>query len=122
MSEAALRSRDTGAETVARTLGAGPWRVLAWITLPLAAPALARGTALALGRSLGEFGATIAFAGSRQGVTRTMPLAIYLERESDTATSLALAVALIAVSFVVVGATTVRWDRLVTRRSNWTRR
>ena len=113
--EAALRSRDTGAETVARTLGAGPWRVLAWITLPLAAPALARGTALALGRSLGEFGATIAFAGSRQGVTRTMPLAIYLERESDTATSLALAVALIAVSFVVVGATTVRWDRLVTR-------
>ena len=63
--EAALRSRDTHAETTARTLGAGPWRVLAQVTLPLAAPAMARGTALALGRSLGEFGATIAFAGSR---------------------------------------------------------
>jgi len=64
--------------------------------MPLAAPALARGTALALGRSLGEFGATIAFAGSKEGVTRTMPLAIYLEREKDTATSLALAAVLLA--------------------------
>ena len=71
--EAALRSRDTQAETVARTLGAGPWTVLARVTLPLVGPALARGTALALGRSLGEFGATIAFAGSKEGVTRTMP-------------------------------------------------
>ncbi len=111
--EAALRSRDTRPETVARTLGAGPWRVLLSITLPLVAPALARGTALALGRSLGEFGATLAFAGSREGVTRTMPLAIYLARESDTPTALALATLLTAVSFVVVGATTLRWDRLV---------
>ena len=76
--EAALRSRDKRAEVTARSLGAGPWRVLAQVTLPLATPALARGTALALGRSLGEFGATIAFAGSKEGVTRTMPLAIYL--------------------------------------------
>ena len=111
--EAALRSRDERAETTARTLGAGPWRVLAQITLPLAAPALARGTALALGRSLGEFGATIAFAGSKEGVTRTMPLAIYLEREKDTATSLALAAVLIGLSFIIVGATTVDWSRLV---------
>ena len=111
--EAALRSRDTHAETTARTLGAGPWRVLTQITLPLAAPALARGTALALGRSLGEFGATIAFAGSREGVTRTMPLAIYLEKESDTATALALAVVLIGMSFIIVGATTVDWSGLV---------
>jgi len=110
--EAALRSRDTHAETTARTLGAGPWRVLTQITLPLAAPALARGTALALGRSLGEFGATIAFAGSKEGVTRTMPLAIYLEREKDTATSLALAAVLIGLSFVIVGATNVDWSRL----------
>ena len=107
--EAALRSRDERAETTARTLGAGPWRVLAQITLPLAAPALARGTALALGRSLGEFGATIAFAGSKEGVTRTMPLAIYLEREKDTATSLALAAVLIGLSFIIVGATNVDW-------------
>ena len=111
--EAALRSRDTHAETTARTLGAGPWRVLAQVTLPLATPALARGTALALGRSLGEFGATIAFAGSKEGVTRTMPLAIYLEREKDTATSLALAVVLIGLSFIIVGATTVDWSGLI---------
>jgi len=110
--EAALRSRDERAETTARSLGAGPWRVLGQITLPLAAPALARGTALALGRSLGEFGATIAFAGSKEGVTRTMPLAIYLEREKDTATSLAMAAVLIGLSFLIVGATTVEWSRL----------
>lgn len=114
--EAALRTRDTRAETVARTLGAGPWTVLRRVTLPLAGPALARGTALALGRSLGEFGATIAFAGSKEGVTRTMPLAIYLERESDTQTSLALAVVLIALSFVIVGATNVSWSALRPRR------
>ena len=113
--EAALRSRDTRPETIARTLGAGPTTVLARITLPLAAPALARGTALALGRSLGEFGATIAFAGSREGVTRTVPLAVYLEREHDTPTALALAVVLIAASFLVVGATSVRWNVLVRR-------
>ena len=109
--EAALRSRDKRAEVTARSLGAGPWRVLAQVTLPLATPALARGTALALGRSLGEFGATIAFAGSKEGVTRTMPLAIYLEREKDTATSLALAAVLIGLSFVIVGATNIDWGR-----------
>ena len=112
--EAALRSRDTHLETIARTLGAREWRVLTRITLPLVGPALARGTALALGRSLGEFGATIAFAGSKEGVTRTMPLAIYLERENDTATSLALAVVLIALSFLIVGATSVRWGDALT--------
>ena len=113
--EAALRSRDKRAEVTARSLGAGPWRVLAQVTLPLAVPALARGTALALGRSLGEFGATIAFAGSKEGVTRTMPLAIYLEREKDTATSLALAAVLIGLSFVIVGATNIDWSRVATR-------
>ena len=113
--EAALRSRDKRAEVTARSLGAGPWRVLAQVTLPLATPALARGTALALGRSLGEFGATIAFAGSKEGVTRTMPLAIYLEREKDTATSLALAAVLIGLSFVIVGATNIDWSRVATR-------
>ena len=116
--EAALRSRDTRLETIARTLGAREWRVLTRITLPLVGPALARGTALALGRSLGEFGATIAFAGSKEGVTRTMPLAIYLERESDTATSLALAVVLIALSFLIVGATSIQWgDALAALRT-----
>ena len=113
--EAALRSRDKRAEVTARSLGAGPWRVLVQVTLPLATPALARGTALALGRSLGEFGATIAFAGSKEGVTRTMPLAIYLEREKDTATSLALAAVLIGLSFIIVGATNIDWGRVASR-------
>ncbi|ARD42193.1 ATP-binding cassette domain-containing protein [Actinomyces gaoshouyii] len=113
--EAALRSRDERAEMIARTLGAGPWRLLVRITLPMVGPALARGTALALGRGLGEFGATIAFAGSKEGVTRTMPLAIYLQREEDTATALALAVVLIAAAALVVGATTVPWGTLLQR-------
>ena len=103
--EAALRSRDYQAERMARTLGAGSLTVLMRITLPLVAPALARGTALALGRALGEFGATLTFAGSLEGTTRTMPLAIYLERESDADTALALAVALVVTSALLVGLT-----------------
>lgn len=103
--EAALRSRDCQAERMARTLGAGSLTVLMRITLPLVAPALARGTALALGRALGEFGATLTFAGSLEGTTRTMPLAIYLERESDADTAMALAVALVVASALVVGLT-----------------
>lgn len=100
--EAALRSRDRQAERMARTLGAGSLTVLMRITLPLVAPALARGTALALGRALGEFGATLTFAGSLEGTTRTMPLAIYLERESDADTAMALAVVLVVTSALVV--------------------
>lgn len=103
--EAALRSRDCQAERMARTLGAGSLTVLMRITLPLVAPALARGTALALGRALGEFGATLTFAGSLEGTTRTMPLAIYLERESDADTALALAVVLVVTSALLVGLT-----------------
>ncbi len=103
--EAALRSRDRQAERMARTLGAGSLTALMRITLPLVAPALARGTALALGRALGEFGATLTFAGSLEGTTRTMPLAIYLERESDADTAMALAVVLVVTSALVVGLT-----------------
>lgn len=103
--EAALRTRDRQAERMARTLGAGSLTVLMRITLPLVAPALARGTALALGRALGEFGATLTFAGSLEGTTRTMPLAIYLERESDADTAMALAVVLVVTSALVVGLT-----------------
>ena len=103
--EAALRTRDCQAERMARTLGAGSLTVLVRITLPLVAPALARGTALALGRALGEFGATLTFAGSLEGTTRTMPLAIYLERESDADTAMALAVVLVVTSALVVGLT-----------------
>ena len=76
--ESALRSREQGLEEMASSLGASPSRVFWQITLPTVLPGLGRGAALALARCLGEFGATLTFAGSMQGVTRTMPLQIYL--------------------------------------------
>lgn len=103
--EAALRSRPAGLEETAASLGAGPTRVLRTITLPLVAPALARGTALSLARCLGEFGATLTFAGSLQGVTRTMPLQIYLARETDSDNALALGALLVVVAALVVAGT-----------------
>lgn len=107
--EAAERQRGGAHERAARQLGAGRWRVFLTVTLPLAAPSIVAGGALAYARSLGEFGATIAFAGSLQGVTRTLPLEIYLQRETETSRALTLAVLLIAVAIVVVaGAQVVR--------------
>ena len=103
--EAALRSRPAGLEETAASLGAGPTRVLRAITLPLVVPALARGTALSLARCLGEFGATLTFAGSLQGVTRTMPLQIYLARETDSDNALALGALLVVVAALVVAGT-----------------
>ncbi|MGO1410268.1 MULTISPECIES: ABC transporter permease [unclassified Microbacterium] len=75
--EGALRSVGTEFELAAAGLGAGRWRILARITLPLAAPGLIAGTVLCFARAVGEFGATALFAGNAPGVTRTMPLAIY---------------------------------------------
>lgn len=72
------------------------------MTLPVLAPAIAGGTALAFARALGEFGATLTFAGSLQGVTRTLPLEIYLLREGDTDLALSLAVILLAVAGLIV--------------------
>jgi molybdate transport system permease protein len=83
----------------ARTLGAAPARVFARVALPLAAGGLGAASALALARGLGEFGATIIFAGSLQGVTQTLPLAIYAQFEADFDTALA-----ISALFIVVGA------------------
>lgn len=100
--EGAARSAGTGYETVAATLGARPTRVWWRVTLPLLAPGLVSGTVLAFARSLGEFGATLTFAGSRQGVTRTLPLEIYLQRESDPDAAVALSLLLVAVAAVVV--------------------
>jgi molybdate transport system permease protein len=74
------------------------WRV----TLPLLVPGLVSGAVLAFARALGEFGATLTFAGSREGVTRTLPLEIYLQREGDPEAAVALSVLLIAVAAVVV--------------------
>lgn len=103
--EGALRSADTRYEQVAATLGARPTTVLRTVTLPLVLPGLASGAVLAFARSLGEFGATLTFAGSLQGVTRTLPLEIYLQRETDADAAVALSVLLIAVAAVVVLAT-----------------
>ena len=119
--ESAMRAREQGLDEMASSLGASPSRVFWRITLPTVLPGLGRGTALALARCLGEFGATLTFAGSMQGVTRTMPLQIYLARESDADLALALGVVLLGVAAAVVALTETPWGRLafflrVTRR------
>ncbi|OBB70851.1 ABC transporter permease [Mycobacterium sp. 852014-52144_SCH5372336] len=100
--EGAARTAGTGYETVAATLGARPSRVWWRVTLPLLTPGLVSGAVLAFARSLGEFGATLTFAGSREGVTRTLPLEIYLQRESDPDAAVALSLLLVVVAAVVV--------------------
>ncbi|MEO7079162.1 MAG: ABC transporter permease [Rhodococcus sp. (in: high G+C Gram-positive bacteria)] len=109
--EGALRSTGRGYETVAATLGARPTTVLRRVTLPLVLPGLVSGAVLAFARALGEFGATLTFAGSLEGVTRTLPLEIYLQRETDPDAAVALSLLLIVVAAVVVVAA--RGRRLV---------
>lgn len=103
--EGTLRSVGSRYETVATTLGARPTTVLRRVTLPLVLPGLASGTVLAFARALGEFGATLTFAGSLQGVTRTLPLEIYLQREADASVAVALSLVLVAAAVLVVGLT-----------------
>ncbi|MET4048352.1 molybdenum ABC transporter permease subunit [Rhodococcus sp. 1163] len=100
--EGALRSTGRGYETVAATLGARPTTVLRRVTLPLVLPGLVSGAVLAFARALGEFGATLTFAGSLEGVTRTLPLEIYLQRETDPDAAVALSLLLIVVAAVIV--------------------
>lgn len=100
--EGAARSAGADYEVVAATLGARPAAVWWRVTLPMLAPGLVSGAVLAFARSLGEFGATLTFAGSRQGVTRTLPLEIYLQRVTDTDAAVALALLLVVVAAVVV--------------------
>ncbi len=100
--EGAARTAGTGYDMVAATLGARPGRIWWRVTLPLLAPGLLSGAVLAFARALGEFGATLTFAGSRQGVTRTLPLEIYLQREADPDAAVALSMLLIVVAAVVV--------------------
>ncbi|MET3349439.1 UNVERIFIED_ORG: molybdate transport system permease protein [Arthrobacter sp. UYEF1] len=100
--EGALRTAGNRYEAVAATLGAGPTTVLRRVTLPLVLPGLASGAVLSFARSLGEFGATLTFAGSLQGVTRTLPLEIYLQRETDADAAVALSLVLVAVAVAVV--------------------
>jgi molybdate transport system permease protein len=100
--EGAARTAGADYEVVAATLGARPTTVWWRVSLPLLAPGLVSGAVLAFARALGEFGATLTFAGSRKGVTRTLPLEIYLQRESDADAAVALSLLLVAVAAVVV--------------------
>ena len=101
--EGALRTAGQQYEVVAASLGASPTTVFRRVTLPLVLPGLVSGAVLSFARSLGEFGATITFAGSLQGVTRTLPLEIYLRRETDADAAVALSLVLVVVAVVVIG-------------------
>lgn len=101
--EGALRTAGQRYDVVAASLGARPTTVFRRVTLPLVLPGLVSGAVLAFARSLGEFGATITFAGSLQGRTRTLPLEIYLQRETDPDAAVALALVLVVVAVLVIG-------------------
>ena len=103
--EGALRTAGRRYEAVAATLGANPTTVLRRVTIPLVLPGLISGAVLAFARALGEFGATLTFAGSLQGVTRTLPLEIYLQRETDPDAAVALSLVLVVVAVLIVLAT-----------------
>jgi molybdate transport system permease protein len=97
-----FRRLDPDAVLVARTLGASRARILFTLAVPLSLPALAGGAALTWARALGEFGATLMFAGNLTGRTQTLPLAIYTALESDLATAQALSIILVAVAFALL--------------------
>lgn len=107
--EAALRQMDQRYEDAARTLGASRWYVFSRVTLPTIRPALIAGVVLAWARALGEFGATITFAGNFPGETQTLPLATYLALETDPEEAIIIALILIAVSFAVLIGLRDRW-------------
>jgi molybdate transport system permease protein len=107
--EAGLRAMDRRFEDAAATLGAGRWTTFRRVTLPLIAPSLGAGAALCWARALGEFGATITFAGNLPGVTQTMPLAVYLALETDLQAAIALSLVLLAISLAVLIALRDRW-------------
>lgn len=100
--EGAMRTAGHRYEAVAATLGARPTTVLRRVTLPLVLPGLLSGAVLSFARALGEFGATLTFAGSLQGVTRTLPLEIYLQREADPDAAVALSLVLVVVAILIV--------------------
>jgi molybdate transport system permease protein len=107
--EAALRQHDRGVDEAARTLGASAWYGFRRVTLPSIRPAVVAGAVLAWARALGEFGATITFAGNTPGRTQTLPIAIYLANERGSSDAAVLSLLLIAVSFAVLVALRGRW-------------
>ena len=108
-SEAGLRAVDPRQLEAARTLGASPWTLLVRVRVPLALPSLMAGLVLAWARALGEFGATITFAGNLQGRTRTLPLALFSALENDPELALVLGAVLIALAAAVLVLLRGRW-------------
>jgi molybdate transport system permease protein len=107
--EGALRGADARYEEAAATLGAGRWTTFTHVTLPLVAPGVAAGAVLCWARALGEFGATVTFAGNFPGRTQTMPLAVYLALENDLPAAIVLSLILLVVSVVILAALRERW-------------
>ncbi|MET7376803.1 molybdate ABC transporter permease subunit [Micromonospora arida] len=107
--EGALRAADHRFEEAAATLGASRWTTFTHVTLPLVAPGLAAGAVLCWARALGEFGATITFAGNYPGRTQTMPLAVYLALETDLESAIVLSLVLLVVSVGILVALRDRW-------------
>ena len=107
--EAGLRQLDTRFEDVARTLGGSRWYVFRRVTLPSIKPSLIAGLVLAWARALGEFGATITFAGNLPGTTQTMPLATYAALDSNPESALILSLVMVAVAFSILIALRDRW-------------
>ncbi|GII97010.1 ABC transporter permease [Sinosporangium siamense] len=107
--EGALRAADLRYEEAAATLGASRWTIFRRVTLPLVAPGVAAGAVLCWARALGEFGATITFAGNFPGQTQTMPLAVYLALETDPEAAIVLSLVLLAVSIAILASLRDRW-------------
>jgi molybdate transport system permease protein len=107
--EGALRGADSRFEEAAATLGASRWTAFRRVTLPLIAPGVAAGAVLCWARALGEFGATITFAGNFPGRTQTMPLAVYLALEQDLDAAIVLSLVLLVVSVVILAGLRDRW-------------
>jgi len=107
--EGALRGVDTRYEEAAATLGASRWTAFRRVTLPLVAPGVAAGAVLCWARALGEFGATITFAGNYPGRTQTMPLAVYLALEQDLDAAIVLSLILLVVSVAILASLRDRW-------------
>ena len=107
--EGALRGADLRYEEAAATLGANRWATFRRVTLPLVTPGVAAGAVLCWARALGEFGATITFAGNFPGRTQTMPLAVYLALETDLDAAIVLSLILLTVSVVILAALRDKW-------------
>jgi len=107
--EAAMRSLDPRLDHAAASLGASRWFTFRHVTLPMLAPGIAAGAVLSWARALGEFGATITFAGNYPGTTQTMPVQIYLELQDNPDAAIALSLVLLVVSIAILAGLRNRW-------------